>query len=265
MPAGLILWFMGLTAAFGMPARIWRAHYVLNEKTWRSFLARFSQQKSGNGLPWIEKQSDLGEFVYGRHNSFLSRLLLGGRRLSASENACEVIAVYNALLALEPESRPLFPSLIEAFEKRGISFGGYFGTSFEGICRFLREKKLPMVVVKGKKITAERLKEAERQGAAACIMMTENRAGHLGDMVHTICISQETTARETLKPGTEGAVKTETEVSAGEKGGIKKWRAHNDYEGSRLSDSLSDAVFGYHNYAGRPLGVILLYPSDIPV
>ncbi len=241
MPAGLILWFMGSVAAFGIPARIRKEHFDINRKRWQAFTERLRQQKGGKELPWIEDQNGLGEFAYGRHNRLLSRLLLGGRPLSARENACEVVAVYNALLALGPEAQPDLPALLETFEKRGISLGGYFGTSFGAICRFFRGGQWHMKVLKGKKITKDALKEAENGGVSACIMMTENSAGRLGAMIHTICISPKNAFSQ------EAAI---------------KWRAHNDYEGSRVSDNLTDAVFGYHNAAGRPLGVILLYRRE---
>ena len=241
LPAGLILGFMGLTAVFGLPQKRLQSHLEHNRLLWQKYLPLLlaRQSKAEKPLPWIERQDELGDFAYGLHRSLFSRLLLGGRVLLAKENACEVIAVYNALLALQREQVPDLPGLLSEFEKKGISFGGYFGTSFHAICRFFSLRGYEPQIYRGRKITPQILEKGEAEGVKACILMTENHAGHIKEMVHTICISREEDWQEGQRS--------------------QKWRAHNDYEGSRISPSLTEAVMGYHQAAGRPLGVILLF------
>ncbi len=225
IPAGMILRVMGFLALFGVPGRLRLLHLAANRAVWE----KYRQSLTGR-LPFIEDQSGMGEFAYGRPNAFLGRKLLDGRKLSGRENACEVIATYNALLKLDPENHPGLPELFESFERRGISLGGYFGTSFGSVIAYLKRRGLTMRIFRGQKITPLCLEEGERDGMKVCIMMAENRAGYLKEMVHTICITKE------------------------EEG----WQAHNDYEGSKIYPSLKDAVLGYHKGAGRALGVILL-------
>ncbi len=226
-PAGIILWGMHILAFFRMPAALIEAHFLKNAMIWEQELAK----KAGQ-TPWIEDQNAMSEFAYGREKKWLTKKLLSGRALSAKENACEVIAVYNALLSLsEPESRPDFARLLRIFETRGISLWGYFGTSFGAVLSYFKKSPYEMRCFRGRQITAELLQAAAKEGFGTCVMMAENKAGDLKEMVHTICISKES----------EG-----------------KWMAHNDYEGSKSYESLEEAVFGYHNRKGRPLGVILL-------
>ncbi len=182
---------------------------------------------------WIDDQNKLTDFIYGRESRFLGKKLLGGRDLSGVENTCEVIAVYNALLALGRKEAD-FPQLLERFERRGISLGGYFGTSFGSLVRFCRGFGLDMTVLKGSRLTRAYLSKIPAEPVRACIMMTENVAGDIRQMIHTVCITRERKNADYI------------------------YRTHNDYEGCRSYPTLQDAVFGYHKGKGRPLGVILL-------
>ncbi|MCR4690933.1 MAG: hypothetical protein K5739_06295 [Lachnospiraceae bacterium] len=229
LPAWLILRGMGLLS-FLRPSRgMIRDHLLQNSLVWEEFAGRLRAASKDPGQKlFLERQDLMGNFLYGRERKFLAKKLLGQRPLCAKENACEVIAVYNALLALFQEAD--FPQLLSGFEAKGISLFGYFGTSFMSLKRFFAKRDVKMQVLTGKKITKEALESGRKQGFSVCILMAENKAGFIGEMVHTICITK------------EGEI----------------WQAHNDYEGSKNYDSLEEAVFGYHNGVSRPLGVILL-------
>jgi hypothetical protein len=248
-PAGIILWGMNILAFFRMPKRIIEAHFAVNTLAWKAYLNKLSH------IPFIEDQNSMGEFSYGRERRWLTNKLLGGRSLCAKENACEVIAVYNAELALAgPDKKPDFSHLLREFEKKGISFWGYFGTSFTALVSYFKRSPYEMLVYRGKQITREALQNAREEGFSACVMMAENKAGELKEMVHTICI----TGPLGLGASSDAAGSLELPGSSETKESEKVWTAHNDYEGSRQYATLEDAVFGYHKGQGRALGVILL-------
>ncbi|MCR5282243.1 MAG: hypothetical protein K6E18_02650 [Lachnospiraceae bacterium] len=234
-PAGIILWGMRILALFRVPRRMIEAHFALNALAWKAHLQKLGQ------IPFIEDQNAMSDFCYGRERRWLTGKLLGGRNLCAKENACEVIAVYNALLSLsDGKETPDFAMLLRHFERSGISLWGYFGTSIHAVVRYFQASPYQMLHLRGRQITKEALRKACRDHYTCCIMMAENKAGDLKEMVHTICISREETE--------DGSV---------------CWRAHNDYEGSVRYESLEDAVFGYHRGQGRALGVLLLSKADV--
>ncbi len=253
IPISLIFGAMGFLRVFRVPARIIAAHLRQNESVWEEKLKK--RKETGDETPFIEDQGKLGDMIYGRESIRLNRIFLGGRKLSASENACEVIAVYNAFTALRTLGKDdgikefTFPGLISEFEKRGVSLWGYFGTSFGAVAGFIKSEDLKPCILRGRKITEEslRLLHDEKQKKSengisqygeqfkwnVCIMMAENTRGKIKDMVHTICITRKDPSSDI-------------------------WKSHNDYEGSKEYASLKEAVLGYHNGKGRPLGIILL-------
>ncbi len=190
---------------------------------------------------WVEHQDRLGEMRYGRY--------------SADYNACEVIAVYNALLALAAgradgresgaqvscgsasgqkeealagESGTLagsasgqtelsLPELLSEFEHRGITAGGAFGTSPLCICRFFAKREFDTAFFCGRSLQ----RELAAPHYSVYILTVYNDGRDLGAMVHTVCVTGQ--------------------------GG--RFTAHNDYEGTRQYSSLQEAVRGYR--AGR--------------
>lgn len=93
-----------------MPAFTILEHYVVNLVGWNKYMENHSTEV------YIEHQSAMeGILYYGRH--------------TASYNACEVIAVYNALVAMNDGVSPVdFPTLLATFEGNGIMLEGDFGT-----------------------------------------------------------------------------------------------------------------------------------------
>ncbi len=73
-------------------------------------------------------------------------------------NGCEVIAIYNALLAL---GRPVpLPEIAAALERRGLLFNGFGGTNLSAVAAYLRGQ--------GISVTVLRRGERERFDAALC-------------------------------------------------------------------------------------------------
>ena len=61
-------------------------------------------------------------------------------------NGCEVIAVYNALLALR-RPQPL-PEIASALEKRGLLFNGFGGTNLSAVAAYLRAQGVDVTVLR---------------------------------------------------------------------------------------------------------------------
>ncbi|MBR3524438.1 MAG: hypothetical protein IKO11_01200, partial [Lachnospiraceae bacterium] len=108
---------------------------------------------------FIEHQYKLREMGYGHAGALGRKLFFHGNKLTAADNACEVIAVYNALLVLGEEAD--FPQLLFDFSCRGICFGGVFGTNPAALVRYLKKRGLQTETVRGGRIRAERLRELE--------------------------------------------------------------------------------------------------------
>ena len=203
---------------------------------------------------YIERQPDLKELLYGMQNDKLSKKYIGGKELRANENSCEVIAVYNASLDIHKFDGLLaidsFVHYLDLFEGKGIVKSGYFGTSGMAIYRYYKDiyksrkkylksiyktenKKLGVEKITGSRINKKNLERFEKE-YKSYIMMSYNDARDINEMVHTICISK-------TKDG---------------------YKAHNDYEGSRESKILFDAVFGYNEYLSKPIMLIGLADYD---
>lgn len=190
---------------------------------------------------YIERQSELKDLLYGIQNDSLSQKYISGRKLTASDNACEVIAVYNASLDAFGfrglSSFYDFLYYLNLFESKGIVKSGYFGTSGMEIYRYFKNVYKPVGrrvgKLTGRKINKKNLDRFEKE-YKTYIMMSYNDARDVREMVHTICISKI-------------------------EGGFK---AHNDYEGSRESKTLYEAVFGYNECLSKPIMVIGIEEYD---
>ncbi len=172
---------------------------------------------------FIENQNQLVPMHYGKEIPFFDRLFFGKRPITAKENSCEVIALYNVLKTLDgEENTPSFPELLQWFEGKGIFLWGYFGTHLGAVKKYLLSKGYEV-----KRLPRKQL-DRENPGAVCYIMMTMNHRYNLFRMIHTVCITKEQSG----------------------------YVIHNDYEGSKEYKSLKQAVFGYHEGIGRPLEVL---------
>lgn len=173
---------------------------------------------------FIEHQNRMRDLSYGHAGALSRKLFFGGRKLSAADNACEVIAVYNALLVLGEEAD--FPQLLFDFSCRGICFGGVFGTNPAALVRYLKKRGLQTETVRGGRIRAERLRELEN-GYEVFIFTAFNRGRNPFHMIHTMCVTREG----------------------------DQWQVHNDC-GCRGASGLEDAVLNYNDGKGHPICVI---------
>ncbi len=193
--------------------------YVHNLDSWAAHLLSHPSDP-------LEDQRLIPDISYGRTSRLNERLFLKGRRLNASENACEVIAVWHALKYAGHDIP--FPALLKHFSKKGICAGGLFGTSPRYLVRFFKERGFDTEVITGSAITPALLEEKE-SGAKLCILTSFNRGHNPFHMIHTMCLTKESGC----------------------------WTRHND-NGARKCPSLSDAVFTYNSSLSSPLQLILL-------
>lgn len=202
-------------------------HYLLNKEWWEKNAGSILEPETG----YLERQEMLTRIRYGRQSNMLSALFLHKRPLSAKENSCEVIAVYNGLCCLQgKEKTPSFVELLADFERKDTFLWGYFGTGHRALPRYFRQRGYEVTQLSFGKITKERLERIAKENEAeqepcTYLFMTMNNRKNIFDMIHTMCVTKEA-------------------------GG---YRIHNDYEGNKIYDSLAKSVFEYHNGKGKPL------------
>ncbi|MCR5702805.1 MAG: hypothetical protein K6G76_11770 [Lachnospiraceae bacterium] len=204
-----VLAFFRCFSFLSVSSRTRAKHFDINEREWESYTKKHPNDK------YIEQQNAMKDLYY-------------GRRYRADYNSCELIALYNALVALKDTSliNNSFPSLIQAFEKKGITCGGAFGTSPYEIIHFLKSAGYKVTCVRYRKYN----KVFQNIGDMydTFILVTYNNALTVKDMIHTMCITKE-----------DG-----------------QYHIHNDYEGNKTYSSLSDAVSGYKNGKSRMIMLI---------
>lgn len=248
IPATVILNFLSVTTLlFKVSNDISQKHRNVNDLKWKE-KGLFALEQSG---VYIEHQSRLDFIKYGRQSNVLSSIFLDSRPLTGKENTCEVSAVYNCLCFLHHSAEidnknhnldmkgiPIdsiiddeftFPGLLAYFEQKGLALGGYFGTSPMAIKRFLGKCGYQVTVLKGSKISRPSVDDMEQKRnpgeLSGYILTTFNDRNHLSAMIHTMCITKEE----------DGFV------------------IHNDYEGTKVYSTLSQAVFGYNKGEGKPV------------
>jgi hypothetical protein len=120
----------------------------------------------------------------------------GSRRHSnMSYSGCEIIAVYNAIIALGTEmSADTMPELISHFEKHGAVFSGTFGTSPLALYRYFASENYD-VWATDKSDTAK-LNEI---GVKYSVFLTSfyNDKYNIKSMIHTVCITKDTSGKYT--------------------------------------------------------------------
>ena len=98
----------------------YKDNYEYNKTNYKKHHAKI---KASYGF--IEIQRDLFDLKYGS--------------TTVAYAGCEVIAVYNAIVAMETKPQITFTELIRAFEKDGMVFGGRFGTSPRALRDYLNK------------------------------------------------------------------------------------------------------------------------------
>jgi ATP-binding cassette subfamily B protein len=166
----LLLTLLSLLSLIGVPRGKRQQNQQQNNAAWERYQAAHKQDV------YVEHQNDMKEMQYGTH--------------SADYNACEVIAVYNALIALHGGTSPAsFPTLLSVFEKKGITAGGAFGTSPRALCRYLKTEGFRTQMFCGKKINEKAIENLQKNNDTF-LMTAYNNADNLGEMIHTVSITE---------------------------------------------------------------------------
>ena len=198
--------------------------YRLNCVEWKDF-SKKNKKKSPEGF--LNEQWLLSGFLYGTASRMQEKLFFKGRRITAKENSCEVMATYNALLTLgRPEP---FPDVLKEYAEDGICFHGIFGTDLKAVKMFFEKRGFNVTEYAGGGI-----EDLKSEGAAgdilsenkkrAYIYTTYNRKNNPFSMIHTMCISVEEAGFQT----------------------------HNDYEGDKIYPTVYEAVVGYEKGRSGP-------------
>ena len=216
-----VLGFLEFTAKFSRPKDdLIELHYEYNTDIWKSLKNKC--MKAYKQKWYIEKQSELSGLLYGKGKPGRDKRYLSGRPLTAAENSCEVIAVYNALISLcNGQVLVDLPDLIRTFEHRGIALGGYFGTSLKAVMRFFEKNLIITEMYVGKMIDDDVIADLDRC-FDTFIMTAYNNRHDICDMIHTVCITKE---KDTYVVHNEG--------------------------GGKSCSSLLEAVRGFGDGAGR--------------
>ncbi len=199
----LILIFMQLFSGKLKKSTVDR-QYTENVKVWRGVTPESRQSGTEKGtassgirakaldesLRYIEYQSALGALSYGSSGWLSDKLFFGGQHMTAADNACEVIAVYNLFAALDMKEGHDLPELIRAFSEKGICFKGRFGTGPKALVDYLASEGLKVAAVSAGRLDREHIGRLEAE-YDAFIFMAYNRAHKVTSMLHTMCISKE--------------------------------------------------------------------------
>jgi|GEM_PF-1519123 uncharacterized protein YvpB len=193
------------------------SHKVINVAAWKDNKNLFIK----NGF--IENQPAMNMLQFGNSHK-------------ADYNGCEIIAIYNALVALGRvdinEDNTVFSELLEHFEKRGSSFWGAFGTSPYAIYRFFSNNLFAVQRINYKNwnelLGNKNAYDDFIKNNDAFIFIAYNNERKLSDMIHTMCITKNN----------------------------EDFVIHNDYAGTKHYKSLADTVNDYKNGKGRLLMLI---------
>lgn len=179
---------------------------------------------------YIEYQSLMTDIKYGEQNDILSDALLGGKPIDGSDNTCEVIAAYNALVSLNNgKSLVSFPQLLATFEKSGIMLDGYFGTAPDSIAAYFEAEGYDTSMLVGSGINKKSLAKMSKN-YDTYIVTVYNDEKNINKQIHTMSITVE-------KNGKDSAGNTKY-----------KYVLHNDYNPSndnKVYTTLEDALNSY--------------------
>jgi len=111
-----------------------------------------------------------------------------GRRQCMGYAGCEIIATYNARMALgELLSKDDMAEMIDAYEKRGAALGGAFGVAPTMIAAYLREHGFTVEAADGADEAAvEKIAKTHR----VMIATAYNDKNDITAQIHTVCITK---------------------------------------------------------------------------
>lgn len=149
-------------------------------------------------------------FLNGQDAAPLAELPYGAWRFG--RNGCEVIAIYNALLALNIP-RPL-PEIAASLEKKGLLFNGFGGTNLGAVVKYIRKCGINVNILKRRNKTIYD-KQMNKANCAILSYWTGNtlrRNDGSWNTLHTVSVHK--MGNEYLLCNVDGMRKTATTVSS---------------------------------------------------
>ena len=224
-----VLFYLGLLSRLELDNDTVKDHLAINTKAWEEMLSDNSYTYLDSSGKYIDFQNNMEEIIYGipYDNDVLNKIIESDK-FNGKENTCEVIAAYNAMIALGAE--PDFPSMLAHFEQNGIVLSGYFGTTPGAVKKYLEKEGCETEILIGDDITDEALYDMERE-YTTYILTAYNNKNSVGGKIHTVSIT----------------------VEDGE------YVIHNTGDtniGTKSYSSLEEAVSGYNNGKGEAICII---------
>ena len=193
----LTLFFMKLVSGW-LKKEVREAQFSSNNETWNKYLSDdkklgeiatdISTGSDGSKFFYIERQHQMTEFLYGEKKGIVGKLIYKDADLTAADNACEVIAVFNALMNMK-RYEPL-PKLLYTFASKGIALNGMFGTDFIRLQKYFNDNGFETVRINGNKLTEENLNRIGKD-YTAYLFIAFNEGQNPSSMIHTMCITGE--------------------------------------------------------------------------
>lgn len=238
-----LLWYYELISK-SLSEKVIEEQYKENLKAWKNHKEKMIQKntmrdrRGAKTKLYIEKQSELADMKYGVSNKLFDILFFKGHAMSAADNSCEVIAMYNAMLALnDPFQESDFPELLKYYSKKGIAFNGVFGTSPRAITSFPKEYGYKTKTLEGALITENAVAKMAKE-YQTFILVAYNIKDDISQMIHTVSITY------------EGNRNTSEESDLG------SYVTHNTAGHYVRSATLYEAVKGFNNRKGDPVMLI---------
>ncbi len=161
------------------------SHLQHNRELW----LRYLKEGGGTGIydcifedGYVDGQKYLDEMYYG----------VNGGPISASENACEIIALYNALYSINDGvtlPRYDFPELIAQIEGSGPCLNGILGTSPVIMEEYLKDEGYNIKTLEGKDARNVGKLEELQDEYDTYIVTLYNDENDVSGCVHTMCIT----------------------------------------------------------------------------
>lgn len=175
-----MLLFYRIAAFFSLIPKAKIVRHV--EQNQMLFKEKGSPFKAGD---YIENQAEWGAIKFGisRHSSM-------------AYSGCEIMATYNAKLALgEMISEKTMVDLIARYERKGVALNGAIGTSPKEIITYFQENGYKVIMTES---TAPKLINQIGRTSDTIIVTAYNNRNDITGMIHTVSVTKEENGTYTL-------------------------------------------------------------------
>lgn len=206
----------------GLDGETVKRHLDHNRKNWIDHISSSDVIVDG----YIDYQFGLTDMYYG----------INGSSITADDNTCEIIAMYNAMYYLNDgvdSPRHDFPEMIAQIESKGPCLNGYLGTSPVIMNEYMKGEGYHTKMIQGSKARNEKSIKKLQDDYETYIVTLYNDKNDLSAYIHTMCI---------------------TKV---EEDGDIKYILRNDYdEYTQAYDSISECLEHYKDGNSKTISII---------